>query len=114
MSEAGAFVYCRHKETQSNALHVAISNKHYNVATQLIKSNFPVNYKNHVGITPLLILANDLSAQSIKLCYEILKHNCNLEDQNINGYTALGLCVIYKNIEVAKMLINKGAEMFIS
>ena len=33
LSEAGAFVYCRHKETQSNALHVAISNKHYNVAT---------------------------------------------------------------------------------
>ena len=32
LADAGADVYCKHKITKSNALHVAIANQHYSVA----------------------------------------------------------------------------------
>lgn len=77
LADAGADVYCKHKVTKSNALHVAIANKHYSVAMQLVKSKFPPNELNFEEATPLLMIVDDISENGIKLAKELLKHNCD-------------------------------------
>jgi len=79
----------------------------------LIKSKYPPNEKNFDGVTPLLMTVDDTSDNGVKLAKEILKHNCDQNDQNANGYTALALCVIYDNMDVAKMLVDNGADMYL-
>lgn len=56
---------------------------------------------------------DDTSENGVKLAKEILKHNCNQNEQNANGYTPLALCVIYDNMEVAKMLVDNKADMYL-
>ena len=74
LAEAGAYVYCKHRHTLSNALHISIANKHYSTSLQLVKSNFPSNDKNFEGVTPLLMITDDVTFQGQKLAREILKH----------------------------------------
>jgi len=64
--------------THSNALHISIANKHYNVAMQLTKSKYPANEKNVDEVTPLLMTVDDTSESCVQLAREILKHNCDI------------------------------------
>jgi ankyrin repeat protein len=57
---------------------------------------------------------DDKTENGIRLSKEILKHNCDLNYQNKNGYTPLALCVLYDNQQVAKMLVDNGADMFLN
>jgi ankyrin repeat protein len=65
LAASGANVYCKHNVTHSNALHISIANKHYNVAMQLTKSKYPANEKNRDGVTPLLMTVDDTSESCV-------------------------------------------------
>lgn len=65
LASYGADILSKHKETGSNALHIAIKRKHYKVAEMLINSDFPVNDKMIGGISPLLLCCGDLDLLKI-------------------------------------------------
>jgi len=55
LGNAGIDIFCCHKVTKSNALHVALERGNYKIASQLILSNFPLNNQNSQHLTPLII-----------------------------------------------------------
>ena len=59
------------------------------------------------------MIVDDKSENGVRLSKEILRNNCNLNYKNKNGYTPLALCVIYDNQWVAKILVDRGAAMFL-
>ena len=65
LANAGIDILCKHKYTQANALHVAIERGHYQVASLLINSDFPLDERNNGGFTPLIIASSRKSAYSI-------------------------------------------------
>ena len=65
LANAGVNLFNKHKETQSNGLHVAIERKHYEVANMLISSRYPLEELKKGGLTPLLLSARDTNAFSV-------------------------------------------------
>lgn len=53
-------------------------------------------------MTPLLILASDLSKDAVRVAKSIMHFRGDLDKTNDLGYSALALCVIHENIELAK------------
>jgi ankyrin repeat protein len=62
LAELGIDILVQHKETRSNALHVAIMRKHYKLAIMLIQSKFPLNEVKKGGITALHLACLDHDA----------------------------------------------------
>jgi ankyrin repeat protein len=62
LANAGIDIFNKHSDTNSNGLHVAIERKHYEVATMLISSKYPLEEKKKGGLTPLLLSARDKEA----------------------------------------------------
>ena len=65
LANAGINLFNKHKETNSNGLHVAIERKHYEVAINLIASKYPLEEKKKGGLTPLLLSSRDKDAYSV-------------------------------------------------
>lgn len=55
LANNGANILCKHKVTKANVLHVAIQQKHCQLADTLIKSRFPVNDVMKDDFSPLLL-----------------------------------------------------------
>lgn len=62
LANTGINIFSKHKELLTNALHVSILNKHYEVALQLINSGFPVDQLMQNGFPPLMLSAQDVDA----------------------------------------------------
>lgn len=54
LAEAGINILNKHKETGSNALHVAIERKHPDIVRMLIESGFPLENTKKDGVTALI------------------------------------------------------------
>ena len=67
LANKGLNIFVKHRQSNSNALHIAIQRKHYDIALQLIKSNFPVNEVNNGGMSALLLVAKDKSKDAFKV-----------------------------------------------
>ena len=63
-------------------------------------------------MSPLLILASDTNPAAIQVAKIIMHYRGNLNLTNDLGYSALALCVIHNNIELAKILVQHKALMF--
>ena len=61
LASLGIDILIKHSVTKSNALHVAIERKHYDLAKMLINSGFPINEEKQGGITALDLACIDLS-----------------------------------------------------
>ena len=57
LAEAGIDVLSFHKISKTNALHVVIERKYYEIAQMLIESNYPMNIPMKGGLTALMIAA---------------------------------------------------------
>ena len=57
LAKYGIDIFNQHSKLKSNALHVAILNKHYKVVQQLINSNYPINDVTDNGFSPLMLCA---------------------------------------------------------
>lgn len=62
LANANIDILNKSKSTNSNALHIAIQRKHYEVAKLLIKSGYPVNELMQGDISALICSANDKDA----------------------------------------------------
>ena len=56
-------------------------------------------------MTPLLIIASDCSKEALNVAKIIMHYRGDLDITNEMGYSALALCVIHNNIELAKLLV---------
>ena len=65
LSEAGIDILSTNKHTKTNALHLAIERKHYNIAKMLIESKFPLNDRKDGGLTALILAARDKGAYQV-------------------------------------------------
>jgi hypothetical protein len=75
----------------------------------LIKNNTPVNTKNHYGQTPLTAATTLQKKEIVKI---LLTYNCNKNDQDMIGYTALHYaCKAIETQEIAQLLIDNGSEL---
>ena len=65
-------------------------------------------------MTPLLIIASDCSKEALNVAKIIMHYRGDLDITNEMGYSALALCVIHNNIELAKLLVaqHNKALMF--
>ena len=63
-------------------------------------------------MSPLLILANDITKQAQNCGRLLVNHEADLNLTNKKGYSALSLCVIHNNIVLAKLLVENDARMF--
>ena len=79
LAERKSNILVRHKLSKQNALHAAITNKHYSIASQLIKSNFPLNERTNEGLTPMLIIAYDDSKEGFKIAKELISYGADID-----------------------------------
>lgn len=87
LAQAGINIFNTHKVTKSNALHVAIERKHYECATMLISSKYPLNEIKEGGLTALIISARDKSA--VNVSESMLKKGAKIDLMTNLGQTAL-------------------------
>jgi ankyrin repeat protein len=71
-----------------------------------------MNDQNDQLMTPLLILASDCTKEAISVAKIIMHYRGDLDITNDLGYSALALCIIHNNIELAKILVQHKARMF--
>lgn len=87
LANSGINIFNKHIETNSNALHVAIERKHYEVAIMLIASKFPLEDKKTGGLTPLIISARDNAAISVSEM--LIKKGANINAVSDTGQSPL-------------------------
>ncbi|KAF5306570.1 hypothetical protein FQR65_LT07297 [Abscondita terminalis] len=97
-----------HGET---ALHVSVANNHLDVARFLVDEGADVNATDENVVTPYY-LACKLGAVDFVEKLLPLVEDVNL--QNILGGTALHVCLENEDIEIARFLIEKGADLNLS
>lgn len=75
----------------------------------LIKNNFPVDYQNFEGVTPLMEASKE---GCLEIVLELLKNKAN-----VNLYTksscesAISFAASMGNLEIVKLLVSKGTKM---
>jgi len=79
LAEHKSNILVKHKLSKQNALHAAITNKHYSIASQLIKSNFPLDERTNEGLTPMLIIAYDDSKEGFKVAKELISYGADID-----------------------------------
>lgn len=62
-----------HKYTQTNALHVAIERKHWEVARMLIDSKYPLDERKNGGLTPLILCARNNDKEANQISEQLVK-----------------------------------------
>lgn len=70
LAEAGIDVLNKHNKTETNALHVAMQRKHYNIAKMLAQSHYPLDINMRGGLTALIIAASD--PDSYQACSQMI------------------------------------------
>ena len=78
LANHGCDIFVKHNKSNSNALHIAIIRKHYEIAIQLIQSKFPLNDINNGGMSPLLLISNDLNPQALKVAKLLINKGANI------------------------------------
>lgn len=96
-------------EIDQNALHLSVILGYANLIKVLIKLGINANEVDAFGQTSMHVAVQE---NSVVLVQELL---CNyktmlLNDCDDNGHTPLSLSVLNNNLEIAKLLINAGAD----
>ena len=110
LANAGIDIFNCHKESKSNALHVAIERKHYEVANLLIGSKFPLNNKTDGGLTALVLVARDKDAYYVG--EQLVKRGAEVNLVTDYGMSALAQTVLSDNKKLAGYLLKSEAKMF--
>jgi ankyrin repeat protein len=110
LANAGVNLFNKHKETNSNGLHVAIERKHYEVANMLISSKFPLEDKKNGGLTPLLLSARDKDAYSVS--EQLVKKGAQINVISDSGQSPLSQAVINSDMKLAELMLKYGAHIF--
>ncbi len=104
----GALVDMRCTIMGNTPLHVAAACNSMEVAKLLIKNGAQVNAQNKYQETPLCLAAMTGSKEVLLL---LLDNEAVLNAKNIHGQTPLYLALNYQEYKIAKILVNKGANI---
>ena len=85
----------------------AVANHQIECAKLLLEKGADVNQPKLMNETPLMVASKEGHVDEVKL---LLKYNANVTAET-NGFTALYLACCNDHIEVAKVLIEKGADV---
>jgi len=110
LANSGINILNTHKETKSNALHVAIERKHYDVAIMLIQSKFPLENEKLDGLTPLIISSRDNDAFNVS--ETLIKKGAYINKVSETGQSALSQAVFNNNQLLSEHLVKHGGLMF--
>jgi ankyrin repeat protein len=78
---------------------------------RLLDEGQDVNYRNHLGVTPLHSAS---AAGSYEVVRELLSHGARVDAQDYEGDTPLHHAVVQNNVEVAGCLLAHGADPLLS
>jgi ankyrin len=91
----------------ASPLFYAIENKHFNVCKLLIENGANVNLTNKFKKTPLHIASH---FGQLEIC-KILISNLNINEEDVFGFTPLHNAIRQSKKDVAKFLIENGANV---
>ena len=95
----------------STPLHRSIKERDYDTAIQLIRSGVGANTKNGAGELPLVIAANDRSADALDVESELLRFGVRPDATHEDGDTALHRAAHHGNLAVVELLVRQGADV---
>ena len=98
------------KGTKSNALHVAVQRKHYEIAKMLVKSGYPLNKLMQGGISALIVCSHDKNA--FQVAASLVYAGADVNQVAQFGQSALSEAIIHENRKLAELLIKKDAKIF--
>eukprot|EP01038_Epipyxis_sp_PR26KG_P013812 gene13812-18526_t len=101
-----AKVNIRNKK-DSIPLHVAIINKHNDVAKLLIQAGSDLDLQDDYGRNTLFLVAQ---ARNYELCELVLSYNININSYNYLGETPLLAACVEGDEEMIKLLLKYGAD----
>ncbi|MCD4820131.1 MAG: ankyrin repeat domain-containing protein [Candidatus Cloacimonetes bacterium] len=91
-----------------SALHIAAKKGCDKIANLLIMNGAKINYQDNLGHTPLLLA---IESGNNKVVDILLDNNANLELITADGFNALDGAIALSNFEIAKKIIEKGANV---
>ena len=93
-------------------LHEALKARKHEKAINLIRNlSVDLNEPNDDGELPLVLAADDESADAFDVVRELLNRGALAGEANGNGYTALHWAAFHGNMAVADLLIRNGADV---
>lgn len=109
--EEGANVNARNK-TKSTPLHVAAMYGHDDIVMYLLSKGANVEAKESRGQTPLMIACTYKPSSGRESVIDILlQAGANINEREYRGYTALLIAIMRDHTEIAKLLIESGADV---
>ena len=109
--EGGAAVDCE-DDFKETPLFRAVKRPNWNIAKLLIEAGADVKHQNKYNVTPLMVFCRDHhpSAEIIELLLKRLKA-ADLDCKDAWGETALMIALQHENWDIAKRLIEAGADL---
>ena len=95
----------------STPLHRALKERDYDTAIQSLRSGAGANTKNDAGELPLVIAANDRSADALDVVSELLRFGTRPDATHEDGDTALHRAAHHGNLAVVELLVRHGADV---
>jgi ankyrin repeat protein len=110
LASRGIDVFSKHKETGTNALHVAVQRKHFEVSSMLIDSGFPLNLVDFSDNTALIISSSKKESNNISM--KLISAGADINYISKDGACALSEAVNNDNSKLVNSLIHKGGKIF--
>lgn len=92
----------------STPLHRSVKERDYDTAIQLIRSGVDANTKNGAGELPLVIAANDRSADALDVVSELLRFGARPDATHEDRDTALHRAAHHGSLAVIELLVRHG------
>ncbi len=108
--DAGADINAQNKHTESPLYLAVAQNKLATVRTLLAHGadpNLPVNSGN----TPIMAASWRRPNGYLDIIRALLQYNADINQQNVNGVTALMIATLHGNSDTVRLLLQRGAKM---
>lgn len=92
-----------------SALMSAVRRNYFEISRMLLEKNADVDYSSKKGVTALMYAV--VPARSIEMVDLLLEHHANPDIQDDKGRTALIYAALNSELEIAKKLVGKGADL---
>ena len=99
------------EDVASAALHRALQERDYDAAIQLLRSGADATAESAEGELPLVIAADDGSADAFDVVRELLRFGARSDMEHPNGDTALHRAARRGNMAVVELLVRRGADV---
>jgi len=107
--DAGVDVKARDKMNDT-AIHAACRHSRRDVVEVLLDKGLTVEEKGHWGMPPLHSAASTLTGDSRPVVIFLLLRGADINSKGYNGHTALHEAAFFNRLEMADLLLSRGAE----